>query len=119
MAKPIGFSPKDARRVARTVQRVESTPWSPNAQRTPANTFAYGVLRAKCTTAIPSGTWDSPSDAGEVQVYHLNRQTDEWEASGDPQQVYNDHVFDDDVAEGTTCKVAWISGQLWLVQADC
>lgn len=114
----IAINASQGKRIANAVKRAESA-YTPDQRRGRVDNWQPGILRAKCTTEIPSGTWDSPSSSGEVQIYHLNRITDQWEEAGDPVQCWNDHDFGDAVAVGTTCKVAWISGQIWFVTSDC
>lgn len=116
--KPIAINAAQGRRIANAVRAVEND-YAPDQRRSRVNTFNPGIMRAKCTTAIPAGTWAAPSSSGEVQIYHFNAETNDWEASEDPVPCFNAFDSGDDVAVDATCLVAWISGQTWLVNADC
>jgi hypothetical protein len=112
----VAINASQGKRIANAVQRTEGQ-YTPDQRRGRADHWQPGILRAKVTTAISSGTFDSPSSDGEVQIYHLNRSTDTWEASGDPAQVWNQ--YGESVAVGTAVFVSWISGQWWLNNASC
>lgn len=118
-AAAASFNVRDAKRIGVAVRdherRFGNTPIA--GSRGPAIAM-YGMMRTKCTTAIPEGTVDDPSDTGRVQVYHRGP-SGVWAPSGEPQQVFCDHSFGDDVEVGAAVKVAWIGGQLWFVQGDC
>jgi hypothetical protein len=113
---PIVVTASQGARVSNAVRRIEGN-YSPDRRRPNVTPWNPGVMRAVCTTAIPSGTFASPS-SGEVQIYHKTA-AGAWDVSGDPVACSNDHNYDDDVAVGATCKVAWIDGEIWLIQADC
>jgi len=109
-----GFSPKDALRVAKTVQRVESTSWSGDPRgRTPVNTYNMGTVRARVTTPVTSGSWDSLG-TGQALIFHHD--DDEWIAEDEPVDVFNQYSLDEDIAEDTACFLALISG-MWFVQS--
>jgi hypothetical protein len=112
----VAIDASQGKRIANAVKRTEGQ-YTPDQRRGRSDNWNPGVLRAKCTTAIPTGTFSSPSSSGEVQVYHLNRLTDTWEASGDPVQCWNQ--YGESVAVDAAVFVAWISGQLWLNNASC
>lgn len=77
-----------------------------------------GMARAKCTTAIPTGTFDSPSSTGEAQIYRKDSAGD-WVASGDPVQVWCQHTMDTSVPVDGTIHIAKIGGDWWLITRDC
>lgn len=77
-----------------------------------------GLARAKCTTAIPTGTFDSPSGSGEAQIYRKDSAGD-WVASGDPVQVWCQHAMDTSVPVDGTIHIAKIGGDWWLITRDC
>lgn len=109
-----------ARRMARATVRVErarvgDAPRSPNRG---AGASQLGVLRAVVTTAIPTGTFASPSTSGAVQIYHKNA-LGVWAADGDPLPVNNDMKLSASVPVGTTVRVAYISGEVWTVGGEC
>lgn len=118
--KPVVLSPNAFRRLRRVVDKVDRSPWSGDPRNGPATPINPGVMRARVTTAIPSGTWSAPSSSGAVQIYHKEFDSGEWVATGDPVPCLNDQdAGSSGVAVDTTCKVAWISGDIWLIQADC
>jgi hypothetical protein len=114
----VSITPAQGKRISNAVKRAESA-YTPDQRRGRSDNWNPGILRARCTTAIPTGTFDSPSNTGEVQIYALNRLTDAWEESGDPVTVWNQLTLDADVAVDTAVFVSWISGAFWLIQADC
>jgi len=113
----IGVTPAQGKRISKAVKRSEGD-YTPDQRRGKVDNWNPGVLRAKCTTAIPTGTFDSPG-MGQVQIYHYDRSAEAWVESGDPVDCFNQFTLDEDVAEDTACFVAWISGQWWLINADC
>ncbi len=112
----VGITPRQGKRITRGLKRIENA-YTPDQRIGRIVPWQPGVLRARVTSAIASGSWLSPG-SGEVQVYHKSPTSGSWEKAGDPVACLNDQNTGD-VAEHTTCKVAWISGELWLVQADC
>lgn len=112
------ITPRQGQRIANAVRRVEGD-YTPDQRRGRADNRNPGVVRAKVTTAIPTGTFDAPSDAGEAQIYHKNPTTREWEAWRDPVKVMNDHTLSASIAINKVVKLAWIDGDWWLVAADC
>lgn len=113
-----GLTADSARRIRRVCERVEGTPpgrvfgdasggrfWNP------------GVARAKVTTAISAGTFGNPSYDGEVQIYHKNSAGD-WLVSGDPVEVFN-QFGGGGIDVGASVLIAWISGDWFVVAADC
>lgn len=116
--KAVAFTPRGARRIKEVVERVRAEPRRLIRQSAQAPPWTYGVVRAKVTTAIPSGTFDSPSDTGEVQIYHKDA-LGEWAASGDPVQILNDNPLDNPIPVGRTVKPGWIDGEWWLISGAC
>jgi hypothetical protein len=114
----IAITPAQGKRIARTVKRSENG-YTLNQRQGRIDNWNPGVLRGKVTTPIPTGTFDSPSDTGMVQIYAKDQVSGSWLPSGDPQKVFNQYAFSASVATGTACMVAWISGEFWLIQADC
>jgi len=117
--KLYGVTADQAKRIRRTCERVEGTP--------PGRTFGTasnakpwqpGIVRAKVTTTIPGGTFASPSDTGEAQIYEKNA-AGAWVASpDDPVQVFNQFGGGDiDVDAGVL--ITWIAGDWFVVAADC
>jgi len=116
--KLYGITADQSKRIRRVCERVEGTP--------PGRTFGDGsggrfwnpgVVRAKVTAAIPSGTFDAPSTGGEVQIYEKDA-AGGWVAGGDPVVVLN-QFGGGPVAVGAGVLVAWIGGEWFVVAADC
>jgi hypothetical protein len=116
--RPVGFTPRGARRIAEATQRVLSTPWSGDPRRGRSNTWNPGIARGKVTTAIPTGTVAAPSSSGRAQLYAKDS-TGAWVEWGGPVVVYNDHTLTASVAVNKAVKLAWIAGDWWVVSADC
>lgn len=118
------LTPPSARRIAHAARRVEGSYQRPPDQRAPrpaAGAWNPGVLRAKVTTAIPTGTISSPSITGRGDLYL-------WDpvgatSSADPARtdvrICNDHTLSASIAVNKVVKVAWIDGDFWVVAADC
>lgn len=113
------FSNDGAKRVARATVRVERSRIgdAPTGPYRGAGASQLGVLRAKVTTAIPTGTFSSPSSAGAVQIWH--KEGDTWVAYGSPVQVFNDMTISASVPVGKVVRVAYMSGELWTVGGEC
>jgi hypothetical protein len=118
-ARKVGsISVDGVNRTHRVVEQVERSVLGGGGPARRPETWTPGILRARVSTAIPGGTWDAPSSAGRVVL--LAKGAAGWEESDrGPIQVYNDHDFASPVAVGKAVKVAWIAGELWLIQADC
>jgi hypothetical protein len=109
-----GFSSKDAQRVARVVQQVESTSWSGDPRRRVQDaTYNMGTVRARVTTAVTSGSWSSPG-TGQALIYHHD--DDEWVAEDESVDVFNQYSLDGPIPVDTPCFLALISG-MWFVQS--
>jgi len=113
----IAITPTQGQRISKAVKRAEGD-YTPDQRRARVDNWQPGVMRAKVTTAIPTGTWASPG-MGQVQIFVLDRIANAWVESGDPVDCYNQFALDADVSVDTACFVAWISGQWWLQNADC
>jgi hypothetical protein len=106
-------------------RRVKATPYFQTARIPLAPRLQPGgsILRATVTTAIPTGTIGTPSTTGQVTLYHWDPDAATSAISTDPSEVNmrccNDHTLSASVPGGTTVKVAWIDGDLWLVASDC
>jgi len=114
---PVMFTAEAARRIAAATVRTELTPRRSSARPKRAAQWTYSHARGKVTTAIPSGTFDSPSETGEVQIYHKDA-TGAWRPRGDPVKVFN-QFKGDPVSVGVAVLLGWIAGDWWLVAADC
>ena len=84
--------------------------------RSPYGGWNPGIQRAKVTTAIPTGTFASPSSSGQAQIYYFNGSS--WDA-GPTVAVFNDHTLPSSIAVDKAVKLAWIAGMYFLVAADC
>lgn len=108
-------------RTAKVVDAVESNAVAASrGMKAGGQPWTYGVVRARVTTAIPAGTWTSPSSSGKAQIRHKNA-SGAWVDSGDPVTVYNDHTFcsgTSSIAVNKVVKLGWIGGDWWLVGAD-
>jgi len=116
--KPVAFTHRGARRIKEVVERVRAEPRRSNARSAQRSPWTYGIVRAKVTTAIPSGTFASPSSDGEAQIHHKDA-TGAWAASGDPVKVWNDNPLDNPIPVGRTIKLGWIDGEWWAVSGAC
>lgn len=116
--KPTAFSRGAARKIKRAVQRINATPRGAPPAPSRAAPWTYGIVRAKVTTAIPSGTFESPSSSGRIQIHHKNS-AGAWVASGDPVQIFNDNPLPSPIPVGRTVKPGWIGGEWWLVSGAC
>jgi len=116
--RPVAFSEPSARRIQSAVRRVELTPRQYGQRPSRADTWTHGVVRAVVTTAIPSGSFASPSTAGRAQIHHKNA-AGAWAASGDPVPVHNDNALSASLPIGRTIKLGWIGGDWWLISASC
>lgn len=116
---PVVFDADAARRIAAQTIRGELTPRRSTVRTAkPGANWNPGIVRAKVSTAIPSGTFDSPSSAGRAQIYHKNA-AGAWVASGDPVKVFNDNPLTAALPVNRTIKLGWIAGDWWLVSASC
>jgi len=117
--RPGLMSVRGVMRTKRVVERVESMSIGggprPGNRSTP---WTYGVVRAKVTTAVPTGSWDSPSSAGRAQIYHKDS-TGAWVASGDPVELWNDFTLTASIPVGRVVRIGWIGGEWWLVSGSC
>lgn len=110
------------------------TYYNPGTSETPGNSLVFmekrfglwmyvksaagvSIARAKATEAIPGGTFATPSDSGEAQIYRKDS-GGAWAASGDPVTIWNDHRVTS-IPVGTTIKIALIDGDWYLIAADC
>lgn len=118
-SKIYGITGKQAARIRRTCERVEGTPPNrPFGDGSGGKFWNPGILRAKVTTAIPTGTFAAPSSAGRIQIYERDHDGS-WVESGDPVEVRNDNVLTASIPVGRSVKVGWIAGEWWLVSASC
>lgn len=115
--QPVQFDGKTVRRIIAAVRWVEAQVRGSSASRR-ASPWTYSIVRARVTTAIPTGTFDVPSSSGRAQVVHPDA-SGAWVASGSPVVVWNDHTVTASVAANKAVKLAWIGGGWWLVAADC
>lgn len=115
--RPIAISAAQGKRIANAVKAIEKT-YSPKKRGGNVVAWNPGVVRAKVTTAIPTGTFDTPSDAGRAQVYAKDH-TGTWVASGDPVTVMNQYVLTASVATGKSVHLCWCSGEWYLLAMDC
>lgn len=113
------MTPGVARRMAKSVVRTERTPVGqpPKGAVTTAH-WNPGIYRAIASTAIPTGTFASPSNTGRAIVYHKNA-AGTYVADAAPSKILNDHVLTSSIASGKTIKVCWIDGDFWLLTSDC
>lgn len=113
------MSRRNVHRTRRAVQAVEASPLGGGASPPEgARPFTYGVVRARVTTAVPGGTWDSPSSSGRAQIRRKNP-SGSWANFGDPVKVWNDNAMPSSLPVGRVVKLAWIAGDWWLVSASC
>lgn len=116
--RPAVFDRRTAIRIKQAVQRIEASyAVDPRSTRT-NQTWNPGVVRAVVTTAIPTGTFASPSISGRAQIYHKNA-SGTWAASGDPVTVNNQYVLAASVAVSKSCHLSWCDGDWWLIAMDC
>lgn len=119
MSRYAKFTPRAAKRIAAATVRVERSPiYSAESDRNRASGWAAQILRGKVTTAIPTGTLSTPSSSGRVQLLRKNPGAG-WDNWGDPAPVWNDHTLSSSIPIDAVVKVAIISGELWLIAADC
>lgn len=76
-----------------------------------------GVVRAQVTTAIPTGSFASPSSTGRAKIAYLVAGT--WALESSPVEVYNDNTLAASIPVNRVCKLVWICGQWWLLSASC
>jgi hypothetical protein len=115
--RPIAINAAQGKRIASAVKTIEKA-FAPKKRGGPPVNWNPGVVRAKVTTAIPTGTFTTPSTAGRAQIYHKDP-SGAWVASGDPVTVNNDHTISASVAVNKVVKLAWCDGDWFLVSADC
>lgn len=116
--KPLAVTPAEARRLAAAVRGWEGAqPPRYPAGSGPVN-WNPGVVRAVVTTAIPTGTFSSPSTAGRAQIYYKDP-TGAWAASGAPVVVNNQHTLSSSIAVGKPVHMAWCDGDWFVITADC
>lgn len=114
-----GISVRGAKRIKTVVEQVERTsPGRPGRRAAPA-LLTPGVFRAKVTTAIPTGSWDSPSSSGRVQLRHRDVSEAWVDDDRGPVEVWNDYTLTSSIPVNRVVRVAWISGSLWLVAGSC
>jgi hypothetical protein len=116
--KPMGWSIEGVRRARWVVEHVERTSLGGAADSRRPVPHHPGIVRARVTTAIPTGTWDSPSSAGRAQIRHKDL-SGAWVDSGDPVVVWNDYTMPSSLPINRVVKIAWIGGEWWLVSASC
>jgi len=115
--RPVAFSAGAARKIKQAVHRINATPRSNDRRPARGGPWTYGVVRAKVSTVIPSGSFASPSDSGEAQIYHKDSAGD-WVASGEPVSVKN-QFGGGSIAVDSGVLIAWIGGEWFVVAADC
>ncbi|APW60492.1 hypothetical protein [Paludisphaera borealis] len=116
--RPIGISPAQGKRIVKAVRGIERSYNPDQRQRTPVALWNPGVVRAVVTTAIPTGTFSTPSTSGAAQIYHKDA-SGVWAASGDPVVVNNQYVLTASVAVSKSCHLSWCDGDWWLIAMDC
>jgi hypothetical protein len=116
--RPVAITAAQGRRIASAVRAVEAGTPRPSGGRVVASNWNPGVVRAKVTTAIPTGTLTTPSTTGRAQIYHKDA-SGAWAASGSPVVVVNDHTLAASIAVNKVVKLAWIDGDWYLIAADC
>lgn len=115
---PVVYDRSTAARVLRATRAHELSPRNaPPRGRVPIAPWTYGIVRAKVTTAIPGGTFTSPSTAGRAQIQHKNS-AGQWADVGDPVEVRN-QFGGGSIAAGAGVLLAWIGGEWFVVAADC
>lgn len=113
--RPVALTRGTVRKLKRLVEGQGSS--VPAYRQSGAAPWTYGIVRARVTTAIPAGSWDSPSSSGRAQIRHKDA-TGAWVNSGDPVKVFNDHPLcpgTTTVAVNTVIKLGWTNGEWWLI----
>jgi hypothetical protein len=105
-------------RTKRVVEQAERTPLGGVGPSRQANPWTYGTVRAKVTTAVPTGTFESPSSSGRAQIY-VRDSSGAWVAWRDPVEVWNDNTMPSPLPVGRAAKLDWIGGVWWLTSASC
>ena len=75
------------------------------------------IARGKVTTAIPTGTWTTPSSSGEARVAFRDG-GGTW-TEGDIVQVFNDNTMPASIPVNRVVKLGLIEGQWWLLTGSC
>lgn len=113
---PVIWSASAARRIKAAVRRVELRSASHDRRPGRADTWTRSVVRARVTTKITAGTFHSPG-TGAARIYWPDA-AGVWRPSGDPVAVKNQSKGDE-VAVPDAILIAWISGEWWLLDANC
>lgn len=116
--RPGRISVRGARRTLRAVERVENSSIGGVGASQAGNPWTYGTSRAKVTTAIPTGTFDSPSSSGRAQIYRKDS-TGAWVAFGDPVVVWNQNVLTASLPVNRAIFLDWIGGTWWVTSGSC
>lgn len=106
-----------ARKVKRVVERFDGKGPPGDASLARGAPWTPSAVRAQVTTAIPTGTFASPSTTGAAKIAYLINGT--WTLESAAVQVFNDNVLSASIPVGRTVKLAWICGQWWLLSASC
>jgi hypothetical protein len=119
---PVALTRPVARRVARAVKRVEAAWVVPPDQRDGRpRPWQPGVLAAVVTTAIPTGTTDSPSTTGAADIHRWDGTTSAVDPDPTMQgvRICNRFTLSASIAVGKAIAVAWMDGDYFLIAADC
>lgn len=109
------MSARNLTRTRKAVEAVESAVFG-IPQSSGGGASVQFIVRAKVTTAIPTGTFEAPSSSGKAQIYRFNGTA--WVASGDPVVVWNQNTGST-IPVGRAVMLAWIAGKWWLLTGSC
>jgi hypothetical protein len=112
------FSKSASKRIVTAVLKIERMSDGDANARNRSSGYAAQIARAQVTTAIPTGTWASPSSTGRAQI-RVKDAAGTWVDDGSPVVVWNDHTISASVAVAKVVKLALIAGEYWLTAADC
>jgi len=112
-----GFGGRDVGRIRRMLRWFESSLGGGVGQPTGPTILQPQVFRAKVTTAIPTGTYDSPSSAGRVLI----RRGPNGSRVDDPAAValWNDYPLTASIPVGRTVRICKIGSEYWLLTTAC
>jgi hypothetical protein len=106
-------------RTRAVVERVEGIPRADVGSPKNVTPIGMGVFRAVVTTAIPNGSDSTPSNTGRVKLRHKSSYSGSWVADATDSVCNNDNTLSTSIPVGRVVKVAWISGEYWLISASC
>ncbi|WP_165068257.1 hypothetical protein [Paludisphaera rhizosphaerae] len=114
---PVNLTKGSARKLKRLVDRFDGKGPPGDSALGRGAGWTPSIVRAQVTTAIPTGSFASPSSSGRAKIAYLIAGV--WTLETDPVEVWNDKTLASSIPVGRAVNLAWICGQWWLNIISC